>query len=85
MNYTLTFDPAVLKTLKKLDPPVKQRIVSKIKDLRKNPRHFGKPLSGIDLWRLRVGDYRVLFDLYEEEREIHIVKVAHRSDVYRDL
>lgn len=85
MSYKLTFDPSALESLKSLDKTPRERIFSKIKDLRDHPEHFGKPLSGIDLWVLRIGDYRVLFDLYQTEEEIHVVKIGHRRDIYGDL
>ncbi len=65
MEYDLTFDPPVDKNLKKLDSQIQERILSKCKELRQNPHHYNEPLSGIVLWRLQVGDYRVQFDLYE--------------------
>lgn len=64
MSYDVEFDPEALKQLKSLDRSISQRILSKIEDLRTKPTHFAKPLTGLDLWRLRVGDHRVLFDLY---------------------
>jgi mRNA interferase RelE/StbE len=85
MNYKLTFDPGAVKSLEKLDKPIRNRILSKCEDLQAKPTHYADPLKGIDLWRLRVGDYRVLFDLYQGNQEIHVVKIGHRDNFYRDL
>lgn len=85
MSYEIEFDPEAKKFLEKLDQELSARIVSKIEDLKYKPQHFAKKLTGIKLWRLRVGDYRVLFDLYEQEGEIYIVKIGHRKNIYRDL
>lgn len=85
MSHSISIDPKAKKELQKLEKEVAERIFSKLDDLKNKPEYFAKHLTGIDLWRLRVGDYRVLFDLYKEEHEIYVVKVGHRKDIYRDL
>ncbi len=85
MTYTVTIDPQAKKALQKLDTETAERILSKLDDLKQKPAYFAKPLTGIDLWRLRVGDYRVLFDLYREDNEIYVVKIGHRKDIYDQL
>jgi len=50
-----------------------------------NPRQWGKPLRGEkkDLWRYRVGDYRLICDIQEERVAVLVLEVGHRKDVYR--
>jgi len=74
--------------LRKLDRPVARRIVETTEArLAAHPRKLGKPLRGPvrDLYRFRIGDHRVVYQLRESELVILIVRVAHRSKVYRRL
>jgi mRNA interferase RelE/StbE len=50
----------------------------------KNPRDFGKSLQGdlSDLWRYRVGDYRIICEIKDEELIILVVAIGHRSKIY---
>ncbi len=50
-----------------------------------NPRQWGKPLRGEkqDLWRYRVGDYRLICDIQDERVVVLILEVGHRKDIYR--
>jgi mRNA interferase RelE/StbE len=50
-----------------------------------NPRQWGKPLRGEkrDLWRYRVGDYRLICDIQDEKVIVLVLEVGHRKDVYR--
>jgi mRNA interferase RelE/StbE len=63
----------------------RQRIVARISSLAENPRPGGcQKLSGLrESYRIRVGDYRVVYAISEHERAVQIVRVAHRKDVYR--
>lgn len=62
LRYTVLYDPKALKELTKLDKPVARRTVKAVDGLRVTPRpNAARPLVGYpDLWRLRVGDYRVI-------------------------
>lgn len=85
INWT---DPA-LKEYRKLDKQVQKDIrdylVERIIEA-KNPRSFGKPLSGSlsGLWRYRIGDYRVVCRIEDGALTVLILRVAHRSKVYRN-
>ena len=61
--------------------------MSAVDSLPENSRPVGtKKLEGEDkLYRLRVGDYRILYEVNDEEKRVRIVKVGHRQDVYRNL
>ncbi len=84
MSYTIRIDDKVIKDLKKIDKTWQKRILHKIKTtLVENP-YSGKKLVG-DLspfWRLRVGDYRVIYTIEEKIVTVEIVKIRHRKDVY---
>ena len=83
--YKLLIDDKVVKDLRKIDHTWRVKILIVIKTkLIKNP-YLGKKLVG-DLslyYRLRVGDYRVLYEIIENEVMVIVVKVKHRKNVYK--
>jgi mRNA interferase RelE/StbE len=84
--YSIRFAPAALKALESLDREAQRRIVAKLEALASNPRPSNiKVLKGGDdsIYRLRVGDYRVLYTIDDEELVVLVVAVGHRRDVYR--
>lgn len=84
MPYLLKIKQSALKELKKLDKPDRFRLVEAIDKLPENP-HIGKLLKGefSGLRRLRVGSFRIIYEINEGEVLILILRVAHRKDVYR--
>jgi mRNA interferase RelE/StbE len=83
--YEVAFTKRAAKELRKLGHQARERIAPKIDALANDPRPHGvKKLSGEeDLWRIRVGDYRVLYQIREGKLLVLVVGVGHRSDVYR--
>jgi mRNA interferase RelE/StbE len=78
--------PAARRELEALDTAVRRRIDRKILLLASDPRPSGsKRLQGNDLMRVRVGDYRIVYTVRHERLVVLIVRVAHRSRVYRGL
>jgi len=76
--------------LKRLDPPLREQIVRTLrKRLSVDPKAYGKPLHGelAGLWRLRVGDYRVVYRIRETQVEDLVLKIGIRRDfeVYREF
>lgn len=86
MAWAVEYDRDAVKTLKKLDKPVAAKIVSYLDEVgeQQNPRTQGKGLSGnlAGLWRYRVGDYRIICDLLDDQLVIVAVDLGHRSQVY---
>lgn len=80
------FSANALKQLKKLDKPMSSRIVAYMAEVAKlqNPRDRGKMLVGnlLGFWRYRVGDYRILCRIKDNELVITVVDVGHRREVY---
>lgn len=74
------------RDFKKLSPQVKERIKKTILKLesKRYPPQF-KSLIGKDIAqsRLRIGDYRVLYDVYEEDEVVLILRIGHRKEIYR--
>lgn len=85
MAWTVRLAGAAEKTLLKLDPPVARRIIRKLEQIAAgDPRATGDALQGDErAWRYRVGDWRVICDLADASRTINVVRIGHRSDVYR--
>ena len=83
-NYDLRIKPSAVKELEDLQAKDRRRIVSKIQNLAEEPRPRGcEKLSGKDRYRLRQGDFRILFEVDDGEQAVTIVKIGHRRDVYR--
>lgn len=82
----LEYSPKALKILKKLGRSVSKHILDYMDEVAKldNPRVRGKPLVGNlqDLWRFRVGNYRVLCKIKDERLVITVVDIGHRREVY---
>ena len=85
MAFAIQFKPAALRQFEKLPRHAQKRISAKIAELRENPHPVGcKKLSGVpDAWRVRAGDYRVVYQVRREILLVLVLTVGHRRDVYR--
>ncbi|GHT15881.1 hypothetical protein FACS189426_23720 [Bacteroidia bacterium] len=88
MSYSLSFSDKFDKSLDKIDNANAQKILKYLKknvDGSENPRTFGKALIGNlkGLWRYRVGDYRIICDIQDEECIVLALETAHRKDIYK--
>ncbi len=84
MTYVISYTRDVEKSLKKLNKGLQKKIIRKVELLADNPRPNGvKRLVGRHEWRIRVGDYRVIYEINDKVVTILVVRVAHRKDVYR--
>ena len=85
MPYGIEYHPNTHSDFKRLDPPNRKKILHEIyKKLGSNPEAYGKPLMGElkGLWRLRIGDYRVIYQIRKASLEVLILKIGHRREVY---
>ncbi len=83
-RYELRIKPSVAKDLRGVPLDDVRRILEKIEALRDNPRPAGaEKLSGQEYYRLRQGNYRILYAVADKELIVEVVKVGHRRDVYR--
>ncbi len=85
MTYTVEFTRKANKALLKLPSEVQQRLVRAAEELEEDPRPHGtKKLKGEDdLYRIRVGDYRILYTIEDDKLIVLVVRVGHRKDVYQ--
>lgn len=81
--YSITFSALSLKQLKKLDKKISLRIISTIKRCRFRPYSHVKKLVDNPYFCLRVGDYRVIMRIINNELNIFIVEILHRKNVYK--
>lgn len=84
-SYRIEFTTAAAKELRKLDPGIRRRILSGIAELEQDPRPAGcKKLAGESTaWRIRVGDYRILYEVVDNLLVVTVIRVAHRREVYK--
>lgn len=85
MKYSIEITPSTERQLKKLTPEVLVQISEVIEQLSVNPKPHGviKLKGSQNLWRVRTGDFRVIYEVKDRELIVLIVKVAHRREVYR--
>lgn len=83
--HEVQIERAAEKDLRRLDDQTHDRVVKQIVALAKEPRPPGsKKLSGTtNDWRIRVGDYRVLYEIADSIRVVRVYRVRHRREVYR--
>ncbi len=85
MSYTVKFTPKAAKRVRKLDPVAARRIRHFLKQKPSqldNPRQLGQKLVNEEFWRYRVGDYRILTNIDDDQILILVVEVARRREVY---
>lgn len=84
MTYKIILKPSVQKDLDKLQIKEVKKIAVRINQLSSNPRPIGvQKLSDDEGYRIRIGNYRVLFLIDDERRRIMIYRIKHRKDVYK--
>jgi len=83
-SYSITFSRSARKELEALSNPLIARILKKIEALAANPRPHGclKLIGSEDLWRIRIGDYRVIYSIENKQITVDIIAVRHRSEAY---
>ena len=85
MSYSIRYVSSAAKTLRKLDKPVARRLLAAIGQLAEDPRPQGsiQLKGGGGELRIRVGDYRIIYDVYDEELLVLVLHLGHRREVYR--
>jgi mRNA interferase RelE/StbE len=84
MTYSVLILKSAQKNLSRLDSSIQGKIIEKIRNLADNPRPSGtKKLAGRDAWRIRLGDYRIIYEINDDELIILVVVIGHRREVYK--
>ena len=85
MKYRMVYTHRAFKDIRELEKNVKKRIGKALERYREDPLKYASRLidSKLGMYRFRIGDYRVIFDI--EEEAIIVLRVGHRKDIYRKL
>lgn len=84
MKYTVILERNIGKEVRRLDKNIQVKIREAIISLGDNPRPHGcRKLAGSPQWRIRVGDYRIIYEIADAIVTVYVVKVGHRGNVYR--
>ena len=85
MGYRVVLRRSAARDLASLEQPILRRVTRAISGLADDPRpHGAKLLTGPDrIWRLRVGDYRILYWLGDDVVQVLVIRIRHRRDAYR--
>jgi mRNA interferase RelE/StbE len=85
VTYRVVILPSARRDMRRLDRDVLRRMTTAIRALEEDPRPSGcKKIQGqADTWRIRVGNYRVVYEIVDEQLLVSVVHARHRRDVYR--
>ncbi|MBA3425530.1 MAG: type II toxin-antitoxin system RelE/ParE family toxin [Rubrobacter sp.] len=82
--YELTFKRRARRNVARLPESVYGRMIQAIDELAENPRpRNSRKLRGKEGWRIRIGDYRAIYEIDDEAREVLVLDIGHRRDIYR--
>ena len=83
-SYKIVIKPSAVKELDKLPKKELRKVTAKISSLAENPRPAGcQKLSGQDRYRIRQGNYRIVYSIEDQIRIVRVVKVGHHREVYK--
>lgn len=84
MSYTLSLQRRAQKELSQLPPGAYEQVRDVIRALAHNPRPIGcQKLTARAGWRIRVGDFRVIYEIDDKKETILVLHIGHRRDIYR--
>ncbi|MEW6871259.1 type II toxin-antitoxin system RelE/ParE family toxin [Trueperella pyogenes] len=85
MRYHVEFTSAAARQVKKLSRPTRERVLSAAEALAANPRPQGsrKLVGEQRAWRIRIGEYRIIYEIFDDSLTVTVVRAAHRREVCR--
>lgn len=84
MPYQIILSNAASKQLRKLPTPVAQRIQAQLFELENDPRPTGcKKLVNVEAWRIRIGDYRAIYEIHDDILIVSVIEIGHRKEIYK--
>ena len=83
--YKVDIGPKAGRFIRKQDTPIQQQLIRKLRELEQDPRPAGcKRLQGNkNLYRVRMGDYRIIYTIKDNQLVVLVIQIGHRRDVYR--
>jgi len=85
VTYTVLLHPKAAQSIDKIGAPTRKRIKERLAELKEEPEDKGIRLRHTEFWRLRIGDYRAIYEIKLEKRQVIVLYVGHRRDVYDDF
>jgi len=83
--YELIYSKRFVKQVKKLELSSKERIIHVLERIRIRPQDYVRKLVGVPYFRLRVGDFRIILDIYHNELRILVLEIGHRRNIYKSI
>ena len=85
MRYEVKLRPAAAKVVESLDKPVRRRVLARLEELRDDPRppQCQKLKGKENEWRIKAGDYRIIYEIHDSVLLVKVIQVGHRREVYR--
>jgi len=85
VSYRVLLHPRAARFLEKADASVRDQVKQSLRDLENSPERKGERLKHSQFWRVRVGDYRAIYEIDEERKMVIILFIGHRRDVYDEF
>jgi mRNA interferase RelE/StbE len=85
MTFEIRWTETTFKKLQKLDHAAQERIIERLDEAAADPFAMAKKLSGVNLYSIRVGDYRVIVSIEKRKMLVLVVDLGHRSKIYKKL
>jgi mRNA interferase RelE/StbE len=84
-NYAITFAPAAVRQLRKLDSAARRHVQAAVELLGEDPRppSAKKLIGGDGEWRVRTGNYRIVYEIHDQVLRVLVLAVGHRREIYR--
>jgi len=83
--HSILLHPLAARSFEKLDKEIRRQVKNKLKELEEFPVQRGKHLKYTQFWSLRIGDYRAIYEIKNKEKQVIILFIGHRDDVYDDF
>jgi len=85
VTYRITLGPPAARQLRNFDPQIRRRIQAALELLAVEPRPPAatRLVGGSGEWRVRTGDYRIVYEIHDDELLVLVLRVGHRRDIYR--
>lgn len=85
MKFKVLLHPYAAKALQKLDQQNQERIKKALNEVADNPYSIGEPLHPSDFWKTRTGDYRAIYQIDNNKKEVIVLYIGHRKNIYDDF
>jgi mRNA interferase RelE/StbE len=85
MTFEIRWTESSFKKLQKLDRLAQRRIVEKLDEAASDPFAVAKKLTGVNLYSIRVGDYRVIVSIEKNKMIVFVIDLGHRNNIYKKL